>query len=390
MSNILVLLSIIFTIGTWIIYHKIFRVYYFDLFHGVMKEIICSAFIGFILAELSLKHYWITAILLIITGFALSGRITVPSLKKAIPIIFVIFAVIICVAGILEKHGSDSVNRSSTGQSISEQMESWLSPDEETEEDEEYYEEFGAPEKAKIYESLDTADLIDAFEDSSPNMDEFQEKRQDKYTDLTTNERSNYLIEMGYIGDINKCTMSAEQARAFAALLENARYPVVKAALFDGGNGIPLLWVVHGDRTQDVGSIVQIQGNFGDNIYYYVNGQVEQCSWMTALLRAGDNGIMVQRNKTSSSIKMYRLWGGTIASEPFATATWDPVGEVTFNGQYVGTGTSVSIWDVYSMADNDIELLLQSASDTSDILVLNGTWINGEEMESLLYQYAAY
>lgn len=39
----------------WVIYHKIFMVIYFDLFNGLLKEIIVCGFLGTILMMLIMK-----------------------------------------------------------------------------------------------------------------------------------------------------------------------------------------------------------------------------------------------------------------------------------------------------------------------------------------------
>ena len=49
-----------------------------------------------------------------------------------------------------------------------------------------------------------------------------------------------------YTGDISKMNMSAAQAAAFAKVLRSYTDNVVSAAPFDGGNGIPILWVATG------------------------------------------------------------------------------------------------------------------------------------------------
>lgn len=100
MSGIVVVLWIVFSIGVWIAYHKIFAVYYFNLSQGLMKELILSAFLGAILTALTLYFWWITTIILLLVGLGVSGKTENPSGKKAIIVIFVIAAIVVAIVGI--------------------------------------------------------------------------------------------------------------------------------------------------------------------------------------------------------------------------------------------------------------------------------------------------
>lgn len=103
MSGIVVVLWIVFSIGVWIIYHKIFTVYYFNLSQGLMKELFLSAFLGMILAGLTLYFWWLTAIILLLVGFGVSGKAENPSGKKAIIVVFAIAAIVVAIVGINAK-----------------------------------------------------------------------------------------------------------------------------------------------------------------------------------------------------------------------------------------------------------------------------------------------
>lgn len=59
----------------------------------------------------------------------------------------------------------------------------------------------------------------------------------------TTKDSQLIAAQLPYTGDISQMNMSAEQAAAFAEVLRGTSMPIVLAALFDGGNGIPALWV---------------------------------------------------------------------------------------------------------------------------------------------------
>lgn len=103
MSGIVMVLWIVFSIGVWITYHKIFAVYYFNLSQGLMKELFLSAFVGLILTGLTLNYWWIAAIILLLVGLGVSGKTDNPSGKKAIMVVFVIAAIVVSIVGISTK-----------------------------------------------------------------------------------------------------------------------------------------------------------------------------------------------------------------------------------------------------------------------------------------------
>ena len=102
-SSVIAILWIIFTIGTWIAYHKIFSVYYFSISKGLMKEIITCAFVGILLTSLTLYFWWLTALIIIVVGIVISGKVDDSSKRKAIIIFFVILAIVIALSGIVAK-----------------------------------------------------------------------------------------------------------------------------------------------------------------------------------------------------------------------------------------------------------------------------------------------
>ncbi len=107
-GTVIVILWIIFSIGTWIAYHKIFTVYYFSLSQGLMKELLLSAFIGGILTALTLYFWWVAAIILLLVGVGVSGKTENPSGKKAIMVVFVIAAIVVAIVGISYKSQVDA------------------------------------------------------------------------------------------------------------------------------------------------------------------------------------------------------------------------------------------------------------------------------------------
>ncbi len=115
MSGITMVLWIVFTIGVWIVYHKIFTVYYFNLSQGLIKELILSAFAGIVLTGLTLYFWWITAIILLLVGLGASGKTENPSGKKAIITVFVIAAIAVAIVGINFKSQTDNPDAGASG-----------------------------------------------------------------------------------------------------------------------------------------------------------------------------------------------------------------------------------------------------------------------------------
>lgn len=107
MSGVVTVLWIVYSIGVWIIYHKMFTVYYFNLSQGVMKELFLSALLGLLLTGLTLSLWWLAAIILLLVGLGVSGKAQTPSGKHAVIVVFAIAAIIISIVGISFKSQSD-------------------------------------------------------------------------------------------------------------------------------------------------------------------------------------------------------------------------------------------------------------------------------------------
>lgn len=122
MSGIVTVLWIVFSIGVWVIYHKIFTVYYFNLSQGLMKELFLSAFVGMILTGLTLHFWWLTAIILLLVGFGFSTKTENPSGKKVIIVVFAIAAIVVAIVGISTKSQNSSDARESARGYRIEQM----------------------------------------------------------------------------------------------------------------------------------------------------------------------------------------------------------------------------------------------------------------------------
>lgn len=121
MGNIVIVLWLVFSIGVWIVYHKIFTVYYFNLSQGLMKELILSAFLGALLTALTLYFWWIAAIILLLVGVGVSGKTENSSGKKAIMVVFCIAVIVVAIVGISYKSQVDAdAGKSARGYKIKE------------------------------------------------------------------------------------------------------------------------------------------------------------------------------------------------------------------------------------------------------------------------------
>lgn len=244
----------------------------------------------------------------------------------------------------------------------------------------------------------DALELDRELEDFIDEANQYSNSGQDEGDATATS-----ILSEVYTGNINSCNMSPEQAQAFAALIEgeSRQYPVVMAALFDGGDGIPLLWLAHGndgtwDGNWEYGFSYRIENNYQDQIYAYNNGMIEKCPWMTKVLKTGTDGIVIQISLDKDSelgthFKMYRLNNGGISPYYFASGAYDPVGNAVLNGQTVETGGQfLDEIDLYRMVDTGIDDLLSATTGSAGMLVLSGAgnWIEGATMSSALTEYA--
>lgn len=206
-----------------------------------------------------------------------------------------------------------------------------------------------------------------------------------------------------YIGNPSACKMSADQALSFGALIEENlwQYSSVMAALFDGGDGIPLLWIARGNNGTwsgdwESGFYYLIETDFHDQIYAYNNGTTEKCPWMTKLLKVGTDGILAQIDldywhEFGTNFNLYHLNGGKISDYVLATGSHDPFGKCILNGVTLADGGEpyLSELDLFRMVDPDVEYLLSAETGFSGMLILSGNWIDGETMLDALFDYAA-
>lgn len=94
-------LVLIYTVAVFVIYHKIFDVYYFGgVGHGIIKELFGSFIAACFLAGLTVYLWWVTDIIIILVGLGLAGKSDNPQTKKMIIGAFVVLAIVIAVMGI--------------------------------------------------------------------------------------------------------------------------------------------------------------------------------------------------------------------------------------------------------------------------------------------------
>ena len=95
MDTIKGILIIILAIPLWILYHKIFTVYYTDLFRGLLKEVVGALFTSFLIVEFLFN--------LLGRFFAFFIPAVLGILKVVIPILVVLVVISVIVAAIGKK-----------------------------------------------------------------------------------------------------------------------------------------------------------------------------------------------------------------------------------------------------------------------------------------------
>ena len=100
MAVIMLILVLIFSIATWVTYHKIFDVAYFNLGRGLLKEFIGCFICGTILAGLVLKFWWIIDILIVIVGLLVILKFRRKEHKIIALVCVGIIAIVVAVVGI--------------------------------------------------------------------------------------------------------------------------------------------------------------------------------------------------------------------------------------------------------------------------------------------------
>lgn len=90
MSAIVSMLAIFWTVVVLILYHKLFDVVYFNLINGIVKELVVSFIIAMVITFITIKLWWVTAIILVIAGILLSKK----TLSKVPLVITIILAIV--------------------------------------------------------------------------------------------------------------------------------------------------------------------------------------------------------------------------------------------------------------------------------------------------------
>ena len=214
-------------------------------------------------------------------------------------------------------------------------------------------------------------------------------------TPAPTPDRAEALNALG----VSTKGLTPEMAAAYAGLLLAEPYPEVRAAMFDGG-GVPVIWIAHGNSTVDtIGEQTTLDGDYDDRPYVYLDGAVVECTWITSLLREGDDAVVAQSwgsyySDFRDDFRLYHMKNGQLEPEPFATGTAGfPAASCVLNGQPVGSDAEedyLTLLEVYRMVDPELELLLNASSGLADLLFLSGskTWYEGRELAEALLAFA--
>ncbi len=106
----LVLLWVAYTIMCFVIYHKIFRVYYFgSVAKGIMSEIISCVIVSTFLTALTLWFWFVAVIILVIAIFVIRGKLEDPAAKNLATILMAVLIVLVVISGrTVRKNGSSS------------------------------------------------------------------------------------------------------------------------------------------------------------------------------------------------------------------------------------------------------------------------------------------
>ena len=97
---------IVWVVILLVLYHKFFRVLYFDLGQALWKEFLTAGFIAIFMTAITLYLWWLTAIVIIIGGVVLKKKVS-----SNVPfVVAVILAIVIAVMGM----SSNAKSRSNT------------------------------------------------------------------------------------------------------------------------------------------------------------------------------------------------------------------------------------------------------------------------------------
>ncbi len=113
-SMVMLVLWIGFSIGAWVLYHKIFTVYYFSVTRGLMKELGTALIVGLMLTAITLYFWWLTAIIIVLAGYSVAGKVGDADKKKKSITAFIIVAVIVAIVGIGVRSSADAPKKTSS------------------------------------------------------------------------------------------------------------------------------------------------------------------------------------------------------------------------------------------------------------------------------------
>ncbi|MCD8215926.1 MAG: hypothetical protein LUC97_09855 [Clostridiales bacterium] len=113
MGNIVITLWVVLTIACWVMFHKLFTVYYFSMSKGILQEIIVSGIVGAVLMAITLRFWIVTAVIAIIIGLAARKRT-----NSAVPLVAAVIIVILvaCVGMNLNAEVEKATSLNTTSQ----------------------------------------------------------------------------------------------------------------------------------------------------------------------------------------------------------------------------------------------------------------------------------
>lgn len=107
MSTVIIIMTLVYAVIAWVLYHKIFDVVYFDVKQGCMGEIIGSVVFGAILAGITLYFWKISVVIVILACIIAVLCCKTAEGKVLIVVAGIILIIVIVVMGIKFKKSSD-------------------------------------------------------------------------------------------------------------------------------------------------------------------------------------------------------------------------------------------------------------------------------------------
>ena len=110
MDTIFGVVWIMWMIALFVLYHKVVKVYYFNLGRGLIMELLWSGFIGAFMTMFTFMFWWLTAIIIIIIGLINMRKTN----NKIYLIIAVVVAIFISIIGIGTNNKADSAENTAS------------------------------------------------------------------------------------------------------------------------------------------------------------------------------------------------------------------------------------------------------------------------------------